>query len=329
MLIMTDKGLYCQGGDFYIDPKKGVDRAIITHAHSDHARRGSKLYYCAQSGTDLLKARLGNNINITAYPFKEKFTLGNVEITFYPAGHILGSAQVKLVQYGQVWVVSGDYKREVDGTCEPFEPVSCDVFVTEATFGTPVYKWDKTIDHGLKIYEWWKNNQDHGCNSILIAYSLGKAQRILNLLAPFAEKKIYCHPATTQLNQHYHNQGITLASSQCISTLPKDYCFDKDLILTPSSFLKSKHDFNLGKFKTAFASGWMQKDPRFYNTGFVISDHADWDDLLLTVKQSQAKYVYVQHRGAGALVRKLKSLGIKAYSDSALFPKTSNQLSLF
>jgi putative mRNA 3-end processing factor len=329
MLIMTENGLYCPLGDFYIDPKRKVNRSVITHAHSDHARKGSKQYYCTTSGADLLKARLGENISLLTFDYRKKFHIGHVEISFYPAGHILGSSQVRLEVAGEVWVVSGDYKREYDPTCEPFESVACDVFISEATFGTPSFSWNKTANFGAQIYQWWLKNQDEGFNSLLFAYSLGKAQRILGALQSFATKPIYCHPATEQLNVCYRKQGINLAQTICLNNLKQDSILSGDLILTPSSFLKTNSKINLGKYKTAFASGWMKRNSNQYDTGFIMSDHADWQDLLLTIQQSGAKQVFVQHRGSGALVKKLNSLGIKAYPDSALFSKSPNQLVLF
>ena len=329
MLIMREKGLYCPAGDFYIDPKKKVERAVITHAHSDHARRGSDQYYCTTSGADLLRVRLGKNISLLTFNYKEKFRIKNVEIAFYPAGHILGSSQVRLELNGEIWVVSGDYKRDYDPTCESFESVPCDVFISEATFGTPSFSWNKETDFGLEIYNWWTKNQSERLNSVLCAYSLGKAQRILGALYPFAKKPIYCHPATELLNVCYREQGVKLAPTICLSQLTKENILSGELILTPSSFLKNQSEINIGKYKTAFASGWMKYNFNQYDAGFVMSDHADWNDLILTIKQSGAKKVFVQHRGAGALVKKLNSLGIKAFPDSALFSNTPNQMMLF
>ncbi len=158
LLSLTPKGLYCQAGDFYIDPKGAVDRAVITHAHSDHARRGSRTYYSTVSGEGLLRARLGQNINVVATDFGKKFRLGDVQVSFHPAGHILGSAQIRIEHEGEVWVASGDYKRDPDPTCEEFEVVPCDTFITEATFITPKYVWKKDADLGEEIHQWWMEN---------------------------------------------------------------------------------------------------------------------------------------------------------------------------
>lgn len=330
MLIKTDKGLYCQAGDFYIDPCRAVDHAVITHAHSDHARRGSKHYYCVNSGVDLLKARLGQKINVSTYHYQETFKFQNVLVSFHPAGHILGSCQVRIEHDGEVWVVSGDYKRDDDPTCEVFETVECDVFISEATFGTPNYVWDKNQDHGADIYGWWQQNAKQGLNSILFAYSLGKAQRILGNLAQFTEQPIICHTPTENLNKCYRAQGIKLATSVDVEDVDLSNQLQGELFLVPTSFLKSEAGMKIGKrFRTAFASGWMTHNYGRYDKGFTMSDHADWNDLINTIIQTKAQRVYVQHRGTGALVKELKHLGIKAFSDDELVIENTHQMALF
>lgn len=330
MLIMTSNGLFCPAGDFYIDPRGAVDHAIITHAHSDHARRGSKQYYCASPGTGLLKARLGKNIAVSPFPYGEKFLLHDVVVSFHPAGHILGSAQIRLEQYGQVWVVSGDYKLDPDPTCEPLETVKCDVFITEATFGTPAYAWNKTADFGQQIFNWWQQNKTNGFNSVIYAYSLGKVQRILGLLRDLTNQPVYCHPAAEKLNVCYRNEGINLTPTVCLSTIADTEILHGELLLVPPAFFKTGQQKILGnRFKTAFASGWMAKSHYRFDNGFVLSDHADWNDLLDTITRSHAQRVYVQHRGNGALVRELKARKIKAFPDTALLPKNPDQLLLF
>ena len=339
MLTLTKKGLYCRAGDFYIDPSGAVDTAVVTHAHSDHARRGSKKYYCALSGTGLIKARLGKNIVVGGVPYGENFWLGPVKVSFHPAGHILGSAQVRLEYDGEVWLASGDYKRESDPTCEPFEVVPCDVFVTEATFGTPTYVWKKNSNVAEEIAQWWKQNAAKGTNSVLFAYSLGKTQRVLGILEPYAKKKIYCHSAARELNQCYESQGIKLAPHCYLDEFENgsedsgDQKLTGELLIVPPSFLKSPQAEILhNDFETAFASGWMATRRPEYSQGgpdrgFVISDHADWNDLVQTIQETGARRVYVQHRGHGALVRHLKGLGLKAFPDSHLAPANPDQLS--
>jgi putative mRNA 3-end processing factor len=330
MLHSTPHGLYCPAGDFHIDPMKGVKHAVVTHAHSDHARRGSEQYYCAQSGVGLLRSRLGQKIQARGIPFGDEFRIGPVKLSFHPAGHILGSAQVRLEYAGEVWVASGDYKRDADPTCEPFESVRCDVFVTEATFGTPAYRWPKGQDTGREIFEWWEANAKEGVNSLLFAYSLGKAQRVLGLLEPFARRPVYCDPNSTELTACYRGQGIKLAPTICLSKLDPAAKLRGELLLAPRSFLASKLLGTLnGRYRTAFASGWMARGNHGLDKGFVLSDHADWDDLVRTVKECGARKVYVQHRGAGALVRHLKNLGLDAFPEAALSPRDSKQLALF
>lgn len=346
MLESSRKGLFCRVGGFHIDPMGAAEHAVITHAHSDHARRGSQQYYTTRSGAELLRARIGKNIRLTTFEFGEKFRLGSVELSFHPAGHILGSAQVRMQRltsgsgeaFGDVWVASGDYKRDADPTCEPFESVPCDVFVTEATFGTPGYQWPKGVDLGKQIFDWWSENRELGRNSVLFAYSLGKAQRVLGVLAAYANlvnRVVHCHPAMSQLNECYRAQGILLANTICLSQIDAEKSLRGDLILVPQAFIKSDQAKILGDdFETAFASGWMAKSRGGYgtggfDTGFVMSDHADWNDLLRTIQETGAKRVYVQHRGQGALVKHLRSLGLLAFPESALIPDNVHQLSLF
>jgi putative mRNA 3-end processing factor len=329
MLVMTPQGLYCPIGRFYIDPNRAVDRAVITHAHADHARRGSRHYYCVHSGESLLRTRIGNNISLDTHPYGQPFYIDDVRVSFHPAGHILGSSQVRIEYGGEVWVASGDYKRDYDPTCEPFEVVECDVFVTEATFGTPGFTWNKSADVGREIFDWWQSNAEKDFNSVLFAYSLGKAQRVLGLLFAHAEQPIHCHPAATPLNECYRSQGVNLADTICLSKADFDQPLKGALILAPQSFLKSEQARILGgRYRTAFASGWTARGMHHFDKGFVLSDHADWNDLILTIQQTKAKTVYVQHRGHGSLVRHLKSMGINAFPESALVAKEPDQMIL-
>jgi putative mRNA 3-end processing factor len=322
VLELRKQGLYCEAGDFYIDPTGAVDRAVVTHAHSDHARRGAKHYYSSKSGLGLVRARLGQNISIEGHAYGEEFRIGRVKLSFHPAGHILGSAQVRLECEGEVWVASGDYKREPDPTCEAFESVKCDVFITEATFGTPSYRWEKGKDLGAEILDWWEKNRAEGIASVVCAYSLGKTQRILGELHGRAPKKIFIDPNAVALTDCYRAQGVKLAEASCVSTASS---LAGELIVAPSSFLRSPLAEKLGEYRSAFASGWMATGGGYghssaYDHGFTMSDHADWDDLVRTVRESGARRVYVQHRGHGALVRYLKAEGFEAFPDSALAP---------
>jgi putative mRNA 3-end processing factor len=320
MLQLSSQGLYCPAGDFYIDPKGRVERAVVTHAHSDHARRGAKRYFTAASGVNLLRARLGPKIQVQGHAYGASFYLGPVKLSFHPAGHILGSAQVRLEYEGEVWVVSGDYKREPDPTCEPFEPIRCDVFVTEATFGTPGFRWPKEKNLGQEIFDWWEENRREGYNSVIFAYSLGKTQRVLGELFPYTDETIYCAPAATPHVQCYRDEGVKLAPTVCLGDLtPGTRLENGELILAPPSFLKSPLGAVVGeRYRTAFASGWMAQGSHGYDHGFLMSDHADWDDLVRTVEETKARKVFVQHRGYGALVRHLRSLGLHAFPEEEL-----------
>lgn len=339
MLIMTLAGLYCPIGRFYIDPSRGVENAVVTHAHADHARRGSQKYYCCTAGTTLLKARLGSKIDVIDFSYGQKFSINGVTISFHSAGHILGSSQVRLQIGDEVWVVSGDYKREKDPTCEPFEVVPCDVFVTEATFGTPAFQWKPQPEIGLEIFSWWQQNSKYGKNSVILAYSLGKTQRILGELHSLTNQAVYCHAAARAINLCYRAQGVKLAPTICLSEVlsedpnkvPTDRILTGELFIVPPSFIKTEAARILGSdYATAFASGWTaQQRNSHFDRGFVMSDHADWNDLVRTCLETGAKKIFVQHRGQGALVRHLRSLGIQAFSDQELVQKNSDQLMLF
>jgi putative mRNA 3-end processing factor len=323
LIAWTEKGLFCPLGDFYIDPHRAVETALITHAHSDHARRGSKRYFCTQSGVGLLRSRIGKNIQVQGIPFGEAFELGSVRVSFHPAGHILGSAQVRVQSDREVWVASGDYKRDLDPSCEPFEKVTCDTLITEATFGTPKYAWKKDTAYGQEIHQWWLENSQLGFNSLLFGYSLGKAQRILAELAQYAHRPVIIHETITELTECYRQEGRVLAPTQELRLSTQNDLFSHnsvyadELILAPPSILKLDSVARLGRFKTAFASGWMQQGSYSYDHGFVMSDHADWNDLNLTIEESGAKRVFVQHRN-GALVRHLRKKGIDAHYSEAL-----------
>lgn len=333
MIELASQGLYCRDGNFYIDPHRVVETAVITHAHSDHARRGSKLYICVHESVRLLKSRLGERIDVKSFAYGEVFSLGNARVSFHPAGHILGSAQVRVEVDRKVWVASGDYKREPDPTCAPFEVVPCDVFITEATFGAPSFQWKENSHLGEEIYDWWLKNEAKGINSVLYGYSLGKAQRVLGELRYLAHKPVYTDPNVTKLTECYRAEGVELAKSLCLSELNSGSKLRGEFIIIPPGASSEKYRELLGKHETAFASGWVLHGTRGYDRGFRMSDHADWNALIKTIQETGAREVYVQHR-EGALIRHLKkNLGIEAFSDEALVPgfhkNTHLQLSLF
>jgi putative mRNA 3-end processing factor len=311
LVKVTAKGLYCKAGDFYIDPWRPVKNAVITHAHADHARSGSQIYYCTTQCEPLLRHRISPDQNYIAKKFREKFKIGNVNLSFHSAGHILGSAQVRIEYEGEVWVVSGDYKRNSDLSCDPFEVVECDVFISEAPFALPIYKWEESALTARKIFDWWKSDPTRP--SLLFCYSLGKAQRILAELARFTDETVYLHGAAERLTDIYREQGKFLIPTQAVTEMGKAYTFEGDLILAPTSAHRSPWMKRFKDPQTAFASGWMQvrgmRRRHGYEKGFVLSDHADWNDLIRTISETKAKTVYLTHGKTDVLKRYLEEKG--------------------
>ena len=307
----TREGLYCEAGDFYIDPWQNVEKAVITHGHSDHARMGSTQYFCADKCLPILKMRLGENLNAVPIPYGKPFYLGETTVSFHPAGHILGSAQVRIEHKGEVWVVSGDYKRTFDPSCDPFEVVPCNTFISEATFALPIYNWETGEETARKIYEWWQSDLERP--SLVFCYALGKAQRILSELTKFTDKKVYLHGAMTELTRIYRESGIPLLPTDLVSLQEKSYTFKGDLILAPPSAHRSVWMKRFKDPQTAFASGWMQvrgtRRRKGYEKGFVLSDHADWNELNQTITETGAKTIYLTHGRTDVLARYLEAQG--------------------
>ena len=309
------EGLYCPPGDFYIDPWRGVDTAVITHAHGDHARWGSKLYHCTASGESLIKIRLGD-VNTQPHPYGEPFEINGVKVSLHGAGHILGSAQVRLEYQGDVWVFTGDYKRAPDPSCEAFEVVPCNTLVTEATFALPVYRWPPGSEVAAQVLAWWQANAQAGRTSVLLCYSLGKAQRILAELKPLTDQTVHLHGAAVKLVQAYREAGIDMLPTQAVSELEKGDKLPGGLVLAPPSVAESAWLRRFTQPSVAFASGWMSirgiRKRRNYSQGFVMSDHADWDELVQTIKDTGTQRVLCTHGRSQLLVRYLKERGIPA-----------------
>ncbi len=315
VLIQDRCGLYCPAGDFHIDPWQPVSRALITHAHGDHAFPGSAAYLCAEPGKLPLKIRVGDHVETIRYG--EKLKIGDVHVSFHPAGHVLGSAQIRIDNGGEIWVVSGDYKRDNDPTCEPFEVVPCHTFITESTFGLPVYRWQKTHLVIEQITEWWGSNASAGKASLLLSYVMGKTQRILASLAVNSHNPgpIYAHGALQQMNQAYRNSGVNLPNAPNPLDMPKNHDFTNSLIFAPPSALGSPWMQRFKKGVIGRASGWMRIRGRrrrlAVDRGFVLSDHADWPGLLQTIAETQAEHVVVTHGSAEILARYLQENGLK------------------
>jgi putative mRNA 3-end processing factor len=316
LLRLNDNGLYCEQGDFYIDPWRPVARAVVTHAHGDHARRGSHKYLAAEPGRHVLWARLGNEAVIKTLPYGETLTLNGVKLSFHPAGHVLGSAQVRVEYQGEVWVVSGDYKIEADPTCTPFEVIPCHTFITEATFGLPIYRWPDPAEVFAQIHDWWRGNQSAGKASLLFAYSLGKAQRLLAGLDT-SIGPVYVHGAIAQVNERYRQSGVALPTAAYVGDLPKNTNWSQALILAPTSAQATPWLKRFGPLSTGFASGWMrvrgQRRRRSIDRGFVLSDHVDWPGLMHTVQATGAERVLVTHGYIAPVVRWLREHGREAY----------------
>jgi len=308
-LIRLEKaGLYCPAGDFYIDPWQPVEKALVTHGHSDHARFGSKRYWAPKSAVGIIKHRLGESLAIQGCEYGQKLRFGDTWVSFHPAGHILGSSQIRVEHGENVWVMSGDYKRTPDPSCEPFEVVPCDTFISEATFALPIYCWEQGEVTAKKIFDWWQS--DLSRPSLLFCYSLGKAQRVLAELTRFTDQAVYLHGATASLTDIYRQHGVNMLPTLSIADAPKNHSFKGDLILAPPSAHRSPWMKRFKEPQTAFASGWMQvrgaRRRRGYEKGFVLSDHADWNELNATIEDTGAKQVFLTHGRTDALERFLK-----------------------
>jgi len=285
---------------------------VISHAHGDHARWGSEAYLGAEPSVPILRRRLGE-ARIEGVPFGERVRMGDVMVSFHPAGHILGSAQVRVERGGEVWVFSGDYKRRADPTCETFEPVPCHTFITEATFALPIYRWDDTSVVAREIFEWWEANREAGRASVLFCYALGKAQRILGELARLTDRTVFVHGSIEPLNECYRQAGIAMLPTRPVSETAKGQSFAGELVLAPPSAGGSTWMRRFGPHERAFASGWMRvrgtRRRRGFDRGFVVSDHADWPDLLQTFEDVGAERVLTTHGYAEPLARYLRERG--------------------
>ena len=296
LIIRKPEGLYCPKALAYIDPWRPVDCALITHAHADHARAGSRQYHCALGGEGILRKRLGDH-DIRAHTYGEVFALGEVEVSFHPAGHVLGSAQIRVDDGHSVWVITGDYKRDSDPTCRLFEPVTCDVLITEATFALPIYRWpsmDQVMD---RMFSWWDHHVRNHRTPVLLCYSLGKAQRIMAEISNRSDRSVLVHSAVANLNLEYEQQGIKLGQWERANESQKS--ISTDLIIAPPQVADSAFLKRFRPTELAMASGWMQvrgvRRRSTINQGFVVSDHADWDGLIRTIKDSGASQVYATH----------------------------------
>lgn len=314
VLVTTEKGLYCPAGDFFIDPWRPVDRALITHGHADHARPGHSRYLATHSALPVMRHRLGD-IRAEGTGFGETIRIGGASVSFHPAGHVPGSAQIRVEVGGEVWVVSGDYKTEPDGLSEPFEPVRAHVFVSECTFGLPVFNWAPQSEVRAAINAWWAGNAAEGRVSVLGVYALGKAQRVLAGLDT-GIGPILTHGAVEATNAVMRAQGIDLPETHHVTAELDPKAFPGAFVLAPPSALGTPWMRRLGPAATAFASGWMAlrgvRRRRAADRGFVMSDHADWAGLNAAIRDTGAERVLVTHGYTSVFARWLSEQGYDA-----------------
>jgi len=326
LLRVTDAGFYCEAGRFHVDPWRPVERALITHAHGDHARSGSAVYLAAEAGLPLLRARLPEGVHIETLAYGETRRVGDVDVSFHPAGHVLGSAQIRMRHPTGTTVISGDYKLAPDPTCAPFEPVRCDDFVTESTFGLPIYRWDAPETTLAQILGWWQSNRDAGRASVLFAYALGKAQRVLRGLALGADPlpgPIYTHGAVERINAAYREAGVALPPTRRVADAAAGTRFTDALIVAPPSARGSRWLNRFDPLSSAFASGWMAlrgtRRRASLDRGFALSDHADWPALNAAIEASGAARIVVTHGYRDELTRWLQERGYDAQAVDTRF----------
>lgn len=315
LLRLDEAGLYCPMGDFYIDPQKPVERALITHGHSDHARPKMKRYLTSESGRPIVQERVGHAARVEGLPYGQSLKINDVRVSFHPAGHVLGSSQIRIEYNGFVCVHAGDYKTEADASCQAFELVPCHQFITESTFALPVYRWDASASIFSEINTWWRENQAQGLTSVLYAYALGKAQRVLAGVDA-SIGPIGVHASVERFNRHYRNQAYPIPDTLQASRNTAEHFKEGGLIIAPASTQDSPWLKQFKPFSQAFASGWMavrgHRRRRALDRGFVLSDHVDWNGITQTIAATGAEDIGVCHGYSDALVRWLNERGLNA-----------------
>ena len=315
-LQRTERGIYVPAGDFFVDPWKPVERAVVTHAHADHARPGHRNYLTTPDGEGVLRPRVGDTPTIETLAYGESRRIGDAVVSLHPAGHLLGSAQVRIEIGGRVTVISGDYKTEVDATCVPFEPVRCDCFITESTFGLPIYRWEPQQRIFDDVNAWWRGAVERGRSAVLFSYSLGKAQRLISGLDA-SIGPILLHGAVEGMTEAYRAAGVALPPTRYASPEAAKESKGQAMIVAPPSAAGTPWMRKFGRVETAFASGWMRvrgmRRRRVVDRGFILSDHADWDGLLQSIEATGAESIGVTHGSVNVLVRWLKEQGRDAW----------------
>ncbi|MEM8764088.1 MAG: ligase-associated DNA damage response exonuclease [Bacteroidota bacterium] len=320
LLQFTNKGIYCEPADVYLDPWRPVDKAIISHGHADHSRWGHKKYITHHRNVPIVRHRLGEVV-ITGKEWGETFTINGVKFSFHPAGHIVGSSQIRVEHQGEVWVFTGDYKIEDDGLTTPYENVKCHTFITECTFGLPAFKWQPQKEVFEDINGWWAENQAEGKTSVLFGYSLGKAQRLLKHLDP-SIGKIYTHGAVENMTEVLRHL-VDLPETTLITRDTKKEDLQGNIVVAPPSAHGSTWIRKMVPYVTASASGWMTfrgaRRRRAIDKGFVLSDHCDWDGLLESIKATGAEKVICTHGYTDIFSRYLRELGYDARTESTQY----------
>ncbi len=320
LLAFNDKGIYCAQADVYLDPWRPVDKAIISHGHADHSRWGHKKYITHHSNIPIINHRLGD-INVSGKDWSETFTINNVKFSFHPAGHIIGSAQIRVEYKGEVWVFTGDYKTEDDGVATPYEPVKCHSFITECTFGLPAFKWQPQDEVFAEINNWWQQNQSDGRTSVIFGYSLGKAQRLLKYLDT-SIGKIYTHGAIENMTEVLRPQLEMPKTTRITRDIKKEE-IKGNIVVAPPSAHGTPWIKKMVPYVTASASGWMTfrgaRRRRAIDRGFVLSDHCDWQGLLSSIKETGAEKIICTHGYTDIFSRYLREIGYDARTEQTQY----------
>ncbi|MFO7744120.1 MAG: ligase-associated DNA damage response exonuclease [Psychroflexus sp.] len=320
LLAFNQNGIYCAAADVYLDPWRKVDKAIISHGHADHSRWGNKKYITHHNNIPIMKHRLGE-IDVEGKAYGESFTINNVKFSLHPAGHVIGSSQIRVEHKGEVWVFTGDYKDEDDGVSTPFEPVKCDTFITECTFGLPAFKWKPQAEVMSDINQWWAENQREGRTSVLFGYSLGKAQRLLKHLNPDIGK-IYTHGAIENMTDVLREM-VDFPETIRVTRDTTKKELSGNLVLAPPSAHGGTWIRKMVPYVTASASGWMTfrgaRRRRAIDKGFVMSDHCDWDGLLNSIKATGCEKVICTHGYTDIFSKYLREIGYDARTEGTQY----------
>jgi len=317
LLQFTKKGIYCAAARVYLDPWQPVDKALITHGHADHSRWGHKNYITQHDNVPIIKHRLGD-INVSGMAHGENLLINNVKFSFHPAGHIPGSSQIRVEHKDEVWVFTGDYKTEDDGISTPYQPVKCDTFITECTFGLPAFKWQSQSQVMEDVNIWCVQNHADGKTSVLFAYSLGKAQRLIKHLDT-SQMKIYCHGAVFKMTEVLR-ELIDFPPTYLITKETTKEELAGNIVVAPPSAHGSPWMRKMVPYVTASASGWMAfrgaRRRRAIDKGFVLSDHCDWDGLLDSIDATSCENVITTHGYQDIFARYLREhKGLNAISE--------------